>query len=128
MTDYFSFPCPRRYNYCKDNLTPYLKKLGFNPSKDVKFMPCSGLTGAGLLEPVGGLAPWYPAEEQPFISYIDALPTLKRNVSGPFMMPIVERFSDMGTVVMGKVESGECFKGQTLAIYPNRVRNGDVDY
>ncbi len=38
------------------------------------------------------------------------------------MMPIVERFSDMGTVVMGKVESGECKKGQTLAIYPNRVR------
>jgi len=37
------------------------------------------------------------------------------------MMPIVERYADMGTVVMGKVESGECSKGQTLAIYPNKT-------
>ncbi len=25
-----------------------------------------------------------------------------------------------GTVVIGKVESGSCSKGQTLAVYPNR--------
>lgn len=108
-----------RYDYCKDNLTPYLKKVGFNPAKDVQFMPCSGLTGAGLQEPVGDLAPWY--SDQPFIPYIDSLPSLKRNVSGPFMMPIVDKYTDMGTVVIGKVESGECEKGQTLAIYPNRT-------
>ena len=36
------------------------------------------------------------------------------------MMPIVDKYGDMGTVVIGKVESGHCFKGQTLAIYPNR--------
>lgn len=64
---------------------------------------------------------FYFRSEEAFIPYIDALPSLKRNTDGPFMMPIVERFSDMGTVVMGKVESGECKKGQTLAIYPNRV-------
>ena len=45
---------------------------------------------------------------------------MKRNVGGPFMMPIVDKFSDMGTILIGKVESGECRKGQTLAIYPNR--------
>lgn len=45
-----------------------------------------------------------------------------RNTSGPFMMPIVDKYGDMGTVVMGKVESGECCKGQMLAVYPNRVR------
>ena len=36
-------------------------------------------------------------------------------------MPIVDKYTDMGTVVIGKVESGECEKGQTLAIYPNRT-------
>jgi len=107
-----------RYDYCKDNLTPYLKKVGFNPAKDVKFMPCSGLTGAGLMDPVGSDADWYT--EEPFIPYIDNLPSLKRNSDGPFMMPIVDKFSDMGTVVIGKVESGECEKGQTLALYPNK--------
>lgn len=48
-----------RYNYCKENLTPYLKKVGFNPAKDVNFMPVSGLTGSGLLHPVGEVAPWF---------------------------------------------------------------------
>ena len=46
-----------RYEECKEKLTPYLKKVGFNPAKDIRFMPCSGLTGAGLLDPVD--APWY---------------------------------------------------------------------
>lgn len=108
-----------RYNYCKNNLTPYLKKIGFNPSKDLKFMPCSGLTGAGILGPVGQLAKWY--KEEAFIPYIDSLPSLHRNTDGPFMMPIVDKYTDMGTVVIGKVESGQCTKGQTLAIYPNRT-------
>lgn len=36
-------------------------------------------------------------------------------------MPIVDKYTDMGTVVIGKVESGQCSKGQTLAIYPNRT-------
>jgi peptide chain release factor subunit 3 len=49
-----------RYNECKEKLLPYLKKLGFNPQKDLTFMPCSGLTGAGLKEPVDSkLCPWF---------------------------------------------------------------------
>jgi peptide chain release factor subunit 3 len=57
-----------------------------------------------------------------FIPYIDSLPSLQRNLEGPFMMPIVDKFTDMGTVVIGKVESGQCSKGQSLSIYPNRQR------
>ena len=49
----------KRYDYCKDQLTPYLKRVGFNPAKDVHFLPCSGLTGVGLMVPVGEVAPWY---------------------------------------------------------------------
>jgi len=108
-----------RYDYCKDNLTPYLKKVGFNPARDIKFLPCSGLTGDGLLNPVGQLAPWYT--EEPFIPYIDGLPSINRQLDGPFMMPIGDKYTDMGTVVIGKVESGSCEKGQALAIYPNRT-------
>jgi len=109
----------KRYSYCKDALTPYLKKLGFNPAKDISFMPCSGLTGAGLMKPVGSDAPWYTGPS--FIPYIDALPSLKRHVEGPFMMPIVDKYSEMGTVVIGKVESGKCKKGDILLVMPNRV-------
>lgn len=59
--------------------------------------------------------------EEPFIPYIDSMQPLQRNIDGPFMMPIVDKYADMGTVVIGKVESGHCVKGQTLAIYPNRT-------
>lgn len=46
---------------------------------------------------------------------------MNRKVDGPFIMPIVDKYKDMGTVLMGKVESGECRKGQNLVIMPNRV-------
>ena len=107
-----------RFKYCSDSLVPYLKKCGFNPTKDLKFMPCSGLTGAGLLNSVAELAPWYKGEA--FIPYLNSIPSPPRNIEGSFMMPIVDKYTDMGTVIIGKVESGQCSKGQILAIYPNR--------
>ena len=36
-------------------------------------------------------------------------------------MPIVDKYKDMGTVVLGKVEAGEARKGQTLLVLPNKV-------
>lgn len=49
-----------RYNECKDKILPYLKKLGFNHSKDLFFLPCSGQTGQGLKEQLDEkLCPWY---------------------------------------------------------------------
>lgn len=57
-----------------------------------------------------------------FIPFIDQLPSLNRRIDGPFIMPIVDKYKEMGTVLMGKVESGECKKGQSLLVMPNRVR------
>jgi peptide chain release factor subunit 3 len=37
------------------------------------------------------------------------------------MLPIVDKFKDMATVVMGKVESGQAKKGQALVLMPNRM-------
>ncbi|XP_046656219.1 eukaryotic peptide chain release factor GTP-binding subunit ERF3A-like isoform X1 [Daphnia pulicaria] len=109
-----------RYNECKEKLLPYLKKLGFNPLKDLTFMPCSGLTGAGLKEPVDSKAcPWYSG--LPFIPLLDEMPPLLRFVDRPFIMPIVDKYKDMGTVVLGKVEAGEARKGQTLLVLPNKT-------
>ncbi|XP_011185751.1 eukaryotic peptide chain release factor GTP-binding subunit ERF3A isoform X2 [Zeugodacus cucurbitae] len=110
-----------RYNECRDKILPYLKKLGFNPSKDLTFMPCSGLGGAGLRDPVpADICPWYRGPA--FIPFIDQLPSQNRNADGPFIMPIVDKYKDMGTVVMGKVESGTARKGQNLLVMPNRTQ------
>ena len=49
------------------------------------------------------------------------MPPLMRYVDRPFIMPIVDKYKDMGTVVLGKVEAGEARKGQTLLVLPNKV-------
>lgn len=36
-------------------------------------------------------------------------------------MPIIDKFKDMGTVVMGKIESGTVREGDTLIVMPNKV-------
>lgn len=110
-----------RYNECRDKILPYLKKLGFNPARDLTFMPCSGLSGNGLREQISEtICPWYRGPA--FIPFIDALPSLNRQYDGPFIMPIVDKYKDMGTVVMGKVESGCARKGQNLLVMPNRTQ------
>ena len=43
------------------------------------------------------------------------------DVNGPFIMPIVDKFKEMGTAVMGRVESGHAKKGQTLLVMPNKT-------
>jgi peptide chain release factor subunit 3 len=60
---------------------------------------------------------WYSGP--PLLQLLDAL-DLGRNYSGPFLMPIADKVKDMGTVVMGKIESGHVKKGASLVIMPNR--------
>ncbi|CAN8191773.1 unnamed protein product [Coccothraustes coccothraustes] len=106
-----------RYEECKEKLVPFLKKVGFNPKKDIHFMPCSGLTGANLKEQ-SEFCPWYIG--LPFIPYLDNLPNFNRSVDGPIRLPIVDKYKDMGTVVLGKLESGSICKGQQLVMMPNK--------
>uniref|UniRef100_A0A672JU87 G1 to S phase transition 2 n=1 Tax=Sinocyclocheilus grahami TaxID=75366 RepID=A0A672JU87_SINGR len=106
-----------RYEECKEKLVPFLKKVGFNPKKDIHFMPCSGMTGANLQES-SELCSWYTG--LPFISHLDSLPNFNRSSDGPIRLPIVDKYKDMGTVVLGKLESGSIAKAQQLIMMPNR--------
>ncbi|MBN3320956.1 ERF3A factor, partial [Atractosteus spatula] len=110
-----------RYEECKEKLVPFLKKVGFNPKKDIHFMPCSGLTGANLKEPAD-LCSWYTG--LPFIAHLDSLPNFNRSSDGPVRLPIVDKYKcpsqDMGTVILGKLESGSICKAQQLVMMPNK--------
>ncbi|KAK5880901.1 hypothetical protein CesoFtcFv8_021762 [Champsocephalus esox] len=106
-----------RYEECKEKLVPFLKKVGFNPKKDIYFMPCSGLTGANLKDPLTECL-WYTG--MPFISHLDSLPNFTRSHDGPVRLPIVDKYKDMGTVILGKLESGCISKAQQLIMMPNR--------
>lgn len=54
------------------------------------------------------------------LDYLDSMPPLTRDIDGPFKLPIVDKYKDMGTVVLGKVESGLTKKGSNLLLMPNR--------
>lgn len=43
-----------------------------------------------------------------------------RKVNAPLMMPVSEKYKDMGTIVVGKIESGHLNKGDSLVLMPNR--------
>jgi peptide chain release factor subunit 3 len=43
-----------------------------------------------------------------------------RDPLAPFRMAVIDKFKDLGTVVMGKSESGAVRKGDTLLLMPNR--------
>uniref|UniRef100_A0A914X6W8 Tr-type G domain-containing protein n=1 Tax=Plectus sambesii TaxID=2011161 RepID=A0A914X6W8_9BILA len=110
-----------RYIEIQNKLTPYLKKCGFNPKTDIHYFPCSGLTGAFLKErPEATIGSWYHGPC--FIEFIDNhLPPMSRDFDGPIRVVIVDKFNDMGTIVIGKVESGAVVKGQSISLMPNRT-------
>lgn len=45
---------------------------------------------------------------------------VERKINGPLMMPVSEKYKDMGTIVVGKIESGHMHKGDTLLLMPNK--------
>jgi peptide chain release factor subunit 3 len=53
---------------------------------------------------------WTPSGPS-LLEYLDNMPPPNRKLNGPVMMPISEKYNDMGTVVVGKLESGRVRKG-----------------
>lgn len=44
-----------------------------------------------------------------------------RKINAPLMMPVAEKYKDMGTIVVGKLESGHLRKGDELVLMPNKT-------
>lgn len=53
-------------------------------------------------------------------SLISVVPSVT-DMHGVCRMPLIDKYRDMGTVVMGKIESGSVRRGDTLMIMPNKV-------
>ncbi|CAN8066159.1 unnamed protein product [Agarophyton chilense] len=108
-----------RFEECKMKLEPYLKNVGWN-SKGLVWIPVSGLTGDNLKnKPSKGTCSWYNGES--LLVTLEHLRPPERLLNGPVKMPISEKHKEMGTMIMGKLESGVIQVNDTLVMMPNRV-------
>ncbi|KAG2259521.1 hypothetical protein Bca52824_078815 [Brassica carinata] len=108
-----------RYDEIEQKMVPFLKSSGYNTKKDVVFLPISGLMGFNMdkrMDPK--VCPWFSGPS--FFEVLNSIEVPPRDPNGPFRMPIIDKFKDMGTVVMGKVESGSIREGDSLVIMPNK--------
>ncbi len=55
------------------------------------------------------------------LEHLDSMPMVDRKINAALMMPVSEKYKDMGTVVVGKVESGHLKKGDSLILMPNKT-------
>ncbi|KAK3017366.1 hypothetical protein RJ639_005553 [Escallonia herrerae] len=110
-----------RYNEIESKMIPFLKSSGYNVKKDVLFLPISGLLGSNMKTRVEkSLCPWW--DGPCLFEALDAIEVPPRDPKGPFRLPIIDKFKDMGTVVMGKVESGSVHEGDNLLVMPNKAQ------
>ncbi|KAG0358288.1 translation termination factor GTPase eRF3, partial [Gamsiella multidivaricata] len=110
-----------RYDECVSKLTPFLKANGYNMKTDVVFMPVSGFTGANIKKSLDAKeCDWYKGPS--LLDYLDQLKMAERKVGAPLRMPISEKYKDMGTVVVGKIEAGSIKKGAHLLMMPNSAK------
>eukprot|EP00887_Chlorella_sp_A99_P005761 scaffold1.g5761.t1 len=109
-----------RYDEIESKLTPFLRGCGYNPKKDLVYLPICSLWGGNMKEaPKPGLCPWYTGPT--LFEVLDDMEPQTRDPFAPFRMPIIDRYRDMGTMVMGKSEAGVVKKGDNLMVMPNKA-------
>jgi len=108
-----------RYNEIKKELEDYLKKVGYNPAK-IPFIPISGWNGDNMLEKSPNLT-WFKGPT--LIEALDAIIPPKRPIDKPLRLPLqdVYKIGGIGTVPVGRVETGVLKPGMTVTFAPTGV-------
>ncbi|KAI8829799.1 P-loop containing nucleoside triphosphate hydrolase protein [Chytriomyces cf. hyalinus JEL632] len=108
-----------RYDECVSKIMPFLKGVGYTLKNDLDVLPISGFTGANMKDRIKkDVCDWYDGPS--LLELLDAMELGDRKTDGPLLMPISDKFKDMGTVITGKIESGRVRKGQNVLIMPNK--------
>ncbi|KAL3375269.1 hypothetical protein AABB24_006649 [Solanum stoloniferum] len=109
-----------RYDDIQSKMIPFLKSSQYNVKKDVQFLPISGLLGSNMKTRVEErVCAWW--DGPCLFEALDAVEVPPRDPEGPLRMPIIDKFKDLGTVVMGKTESGSICEGDSLLMMPNKA-------
>jgi elongation factor 1-alpha len=105
-----------RYNEIKNEVSNFVKKIGYNPEK-IPFIPISGWFGDNMLEKSENLK-WYKGPT--LIEALDSLSEPKRPSDKPLRVPLqdVYKIGGIGTVPVGRVETGVLKPGQVVTFAP----------
>nr|ACO50117.1 elongation factor 1 alpha [Seculamonas ecuadoriensis] len=106
-----------RYDEIKAEVSAYLKKVGYNPEK-VNFVPISGWHGDNMLERSKNTS-WYTGPT--LVEAIDSFEEPKRPSDKPLRLPLqdVYKIGGIGTVPVGRVETGIMKPGMTVLFAPS---------
>ncbi len=106
----------KRYKEVVDILSKFLKSIGYDVSK-IPFIPVSAWTGENLIERSPNM-PWYNGPT--LVEALDMLQVPEKPINKPLRMPIqdVYSISGVGTVAVGRVETGVMKVGDRVVVTP----------
>jgi len=106
-----------RYEEIKNEVTRMLKMVGFKVDK-VNFVPTSGWTGDNLIKKSDKMS-WYTGPT--LIEALDLLELPPKPTNKPLRIPIQDVYSitGIGTVPVGRVETGVLKEGANLVFMPS---------
>ena len=111
-----------RFKSVKEEVGKLLKQVGINPD-NTPFLAVSGLQGDNIYKKTDKM-PWYKGPT--ILEQIDLFPAPELPTNLPMRMPVqdVYEITGIGTVPVGKVETGIMKVGQKVIILPGRTGTG----
>jgi len=108
-----------RFNEIKNEVSNFIKKIGYNPEK-VPFVPISGWLGDNMLEKSTNM-PWWKGPT--LIEALDSISEPKRPSDKPLRIPLqdVYKIGGIGTVPVGRVETGILKPGAVVYFAPANI-------
>lgn len=109
-----------RYNEVKNEISRMLKMVGFKVEK-IPFVPTSGWTGDSLVKPSEKM-PWYKGPT--LLQALDNFELPAKPLKKPLRLPIQDVYTipGVGTVPVGRVETGVLKEGDQIIILPSNIK------
>ncbi|MCS7143095.1 MAG: translation elongation factor EF-1 subunit alpha [Aigarchaeota archaeon] len=109
-----------RYDEIKQGISDFMKRIGIDPTK-VTFIPISGWLGDNLVS-LSQKMPWYKGPT--LLEALDTFQEPSKPLDKPLRLPIqaVYTIKGIGTVPVGRVETGILKPGDQIVIMPGNVR------
>ena len=110
------------YNKVKGDVSTLMKQVGYNPDS-VNFIACAGLKGDNVAKKSANMA-WYKGHT--VLEQFDIFPQPELPIELPMRMPVqdVYEITGIGTVPVGKIETGVMKIGQKIKVLPGRTGKG----